>query len=69
MLDYIRKQVLALEAKPAPSLREVVKVAETKVQKKRENNATNSKEVDDEACPLDCKIKHHLAAPVLSSRI
>ena len=30
--------------------------------KKTENNATNSKETDDETCPLDCKTKHHLAA-------
>ena len=30
--------------------------------KKSENNATNGEETDDEACPLGCKTKHHLAA-------
>ena len=30
--------------------------------KKTENNAANGEETDDEACPLGCKTKHHLAA-------
>ena len=59
---YNRKQVFILEAKTSPVSEGRNEGCRDKGPKKTENNATNSKETDDETCPLDCKPKHHLAA-------
>ena len=65
---YIRKLVFALEAKPAPSVREEMKVGERKVPKRQKIMPLTAKKLMTKRVHLTVK-QNIIWLPVLSSRI